>query len=55
MNVYPVGQGLRAQAQLRRAGHLLEGRGDVEVEGRVTVLVPYGTYIPGRNLLLLSQ
>jgi mannose-6-phosphate isomerase-like protein (cupin superfamily) len=48
MSVYPVGQGAPMHKHnCDEQVTLLEGTGEVEVEGRITALVPYdSTYIP---------
>jgi len=48
MSVYPVGQGAPMHKHnCDEQVTLLEGMGEVEVEGRITALVPYdSTYIP---------
>jgi len=52
MSVYPVGKG--APMHFHNCAEqvtLLEGRGEVEVEGKVTPLVPYdSTYIPAGRM-----
>lgn len=52
MSVYPVGKG--APMHYHNCAEqvtLLEGRGEVEVEGKVTALVPYdSTYIPAGQM-----
>jgi mannose-6-phosphate isomerase-like protein (cupin superfamily) len=52
MSVYPVGKG--APMHYHNCAEqvtLLEGRGEVEVEGQVTALVPYdSTYIPAGRM-----
>ena len=52
MSVYPVGKG--APMHYHNCAEqvtLLEGRGEVEVEGKVTALIPYdSTYIPAGHM-----